>query len=327
MQTRAVRAHDAGGPDVLKLDTIELQPPGSGEVLIRHTAIGVNLIDIYHRSAVGGQYAIPRPLTLGVEAAGVVEAVGFGVEGLSLGDRVGYFNFPGAYAERRTIPAWRLVPIPDNVDDKLAAAVLLKGATAYYLLHKVWQMRPEAAIVVHAAAGGVGQILCRWANASGVTVIGTVSSAAKTDIAAKAGCKHVLNYRSGSFAEDVRKLTDGNGVDVVYDSIGQDTFEESLDCLRPLGVMVSFGQASGPIPPFDVSTLAEKGSIFLAKPTLATFTKTRQGILDMAEGVFAAIRSGAITVEIGLTAPLDKVAEIHRRIENRETTGSTILIP
>lgn len=327
MQTKAVRVHEAGGPEILKFDTIELQPPVSGEVLIRHTAVGVNLIDIYHRSATEGQYVVPRPSTLGVEAAGVIEAVGPDVEGLSVGDRVGYFNFPGAYAERRIIPAWRLVTIPDSVDDKLVAASLLKGATAYYLLHRVWQMRQKATIVVHAAAGGVGQILCRWANASGITVIGTVSSAAKMDIAAKAGCKHVLNYRNANFPEDVRKLTDGKGVDVVYDSIGRDTFEQSLDCLRPLGLMVSFGQASGPIAPFDISLLAKKGSIFLAKPTLATFTKTRQDILDIAEGVFAAIRSGAITVEIGLTAPLERVAEIHTRIENRETTGSTILLP
>jgi len=327
MKTKAVRVHSAGGPEVLSFDNVELDPPGPGQVLIRHTAIGVNLIDTYHRSATEGQYLLPRPATLGVEAAAVVEAIGSEVKMFSVGDRVGYFNFPGAYAEKRVIDAWRLIPVPEDIDDKLAAASFLKGATAFYLLHRIWKMKPGSTILVHAAAGGVGQILCRWASHAGVTVIGTAGSDTKAEAAKNAGCLHVINYRQEDFAERVHQLTGGNGVDVVFDSVGRDTFYKSLDCLKPLGLLINFGQASGTVEPFDVSLLASKGSVFLAKPTLATFTTNHDDIVKLAEGVFEAIREGIITPDIGLTETLENVASVHMKLERRETTGASIIIP
>ncbi len=327
MRTKAIRVHRAGGPEVLELESVDLPVPGDGEVLLRHTAIGVNLIDTYHRSAEAGQYAIPKPATLGVEAAAVVEALGPGVEGLKPGDRVAYWMLPGAYAERRIAPAWRLVPIPDEIEDQAAAAVTLKGATAYYLLHHVWPAKPGATVLVHAAAGGVGQLLCQWAARLGVTVIGTAGSAEKAEAARRAGCGHVILYRERDFAEEVRRITGSKGVDAVFDSVGRDTFAGSLDCLRRLGLLVNFGQSSGPVPPVDISVLAAKGSVFLAKPTLATFTRTREDLLELAGGVFQALREKAITVDIGLTAPLSEAAEVHRRLESRQTAGSTILVP
>ena len=327
MKTKAVRVHCAGGPEVLSFETVELLQPGSDQVLIRHIAIGVNLIDTYHRAATQGQYKLPLPATLGVEAAAVVEAVGSGVKTVAVGDRVGYFNYPGAYAEKRLIDAWRLIPIPDDIDDKQAAVSLLKGATAYYLLHRIWKMTPGATILVHAAAGGVGQILSRWASRKGVTVIGTAGSDAKTKVAKDAGCSHVINYSKEDFAEKVHELTKGNGVDVVFDSVGRDTFHKSLDCLKPLGMMVNFGQSSGAVEPFDVSILASKGSVFLAKPTLATFTKNHDDLVALADGVFNAIREGIINADIGLIESLENVASVHAKLESRAITGASILIP
>ncbi|HAT1618783.1 TPA: quinone oxidoreductase [Raoultella planticola] len=327
MKTKAVRVHCAGGPEVLSFETVELLQPGSGQVLIRHTAIGVNLIDTYHRAATQGQYKLPLPATPGVEAVAVVEAVGSGVETVAVGDRVGYFNYPGAYAEKRLIDAWRLIPIPDDIDDKQAAVSLLKGATAFYLLHRIWKMTPGATILVHAAAGGVGQILCRWASRRGVTVIGTAGSDAKTEVAKEAGCSHVINYSKEDFAEKVHELTKGHGVDVVFDSVGRDTFYQSLDCLKPLGMMVNFGQSSGAVEPFDVSILASKGSVFLAKPTLATFTKNHDDLVALADGVFNAIREGIINADIGLIESLENVASVHAKLESRTLTGASILIP
>ncbi|WP_127091958.1 quinone oxidoreductase family protein [Aquabacter cavernae] len=327
MKSKVVRVHAAGGPDVLTIETVDVPAPGPGEVLVRHTAIGVNLVDIYHRSSTAGQYAIPRPATLGVEAAGVVEAVGPDVEGLKPGQRVAYWNFLGAYAERRLVPAWRLVPIPDAVDDRQAAASLVKGATAFYLLTRIWPAQVGASIVVHAAAGGVGQLLCQWASRLGVRVIGVVGSDEKKEVARAAGCDLVVNYRAENFAEAARGFTGGAGVDAVFDSVGRDTFDTSLDCLKPLGLMVNFGQASGPVPPLDLGVLAAKGSLFLAKPTLATFTRTPADIAALTEGVFDAIARGLITPAIGLTASLDDVRSVHESMEARRTTGAIVLVP
>jgi NADPH2:quinone reductase len=327
MKTRAIRVHTAGGPEILKTEEVDLKAPGEGEALVRHTAIGVNLIDVYHRSATGGQYALPRPATLGVEAAGVVETVGAGVDNLKVGDRVAYWMLPGAYSDRRVAPAWRLVKIPDGISDQAAAAVMLKGSTAFYLLHDIWKAKKGDIILVHTAAGAVGRLMSQWARHLGATVIGTVGSAEKARAATDAGCEHVIVLRDQDFEVEVRKLTGGRGVDVVYDSIGADTFEKSLGCLRPLGMLVSVGQASGPVPPLDISKLAQKGSVFLAKPTLATFTTNREGVVRLAEGVFKALQQGAITAEVGLTAPLGQVADVHRALEGRKTTGSIVLVP
>jgi len=327
LKAKAIRVHEAGGPEILRIEEVSLKPPGEGEVVVRHTAIGVNLIDVYHRSATSGQYALPRPATLGVEASGVVEEVGTGVDTVKAGDRVAYWMLPGAYADRRIAPAWRLVNIPDSVSDQTAAAVMLKGSTAFYLLHDVWKTKPGDTILVHTAAGGVGRLMSQWAKHLGATVIGTVGSAEKVKVAASAGCSHVIMLRDQDFEAEVRKITDGRGVDVVFDSIGADTFEKSLSVLRPLGLMVSVGQASGPVPPLDISKLAQKGSVFLAKPTLATFTAKREGIVRLAQGVFDALSTGAITAEIGLTAPLDQAADVHRALEARKTTGSIVLLP
>ena len=327
MKAKAIRVHEAGGPEVLRLEDVNLPEPGEGEALIRHTAIGVNLIDVYHRTATGGQYLLPRPAIIGVEAAGVIEAVGKNVDGVRVGDRVAYWMLPGAYAERRIAPAWRLVKIPDGITDQQAAAVVLKGATAFYLLHDVWRTKRGDTIAVHAAAGGVGQLLTQWAKHIGATVIGTTSTAAKVGVARAAGCDHVIVTREQDFQAEVKKITDGRGVDVVFDSIGADTFDKSLGSLRPLGLMVSVGAASGPVPPVDISKLAANGSVFLAKPTLATFVKTRESIVRLTEGVFEALKQGAIKAEIGLTTPLKEVADVHRALEDRKTTGSTILVP
>ncbi|MGM5022171.1 quinone oxidoreductase family protein [Tardiphaga sp. 367_B4_N1_1] len=327
MKTKAVRVHEAGGPEVLRLEEVDLPSPGEGEVLLRHTAIGANLIDIYHRTATTGQYAIARPATLGVEAAGVIEEVGPGVKDAKPGDRVAYWMLPGAYAEKRIAPAWRLVKIPDDVTDEATAAVLLKGATACYLLHDIWKTKKGDKILVHAAAGGVGRLLCQWATHLGATVIGSVGSAGKVEAAKSAGCAHVIVLGEQDFSTEVKKITGDVGVDVVFDSVGKDTFESSLNTLRPLGMMVNLGQASGPVPPFDVSKLAQKGSIFLAKPTLATFSRNREVVVALANKLFKGLQEGAITPDIGLTLPLDRVADMHKAIEARKTTGSSILVP
>jgi NADPH2:quinone reductase len=308
-------------------EEVSLPPPGPGEALIRHTAIGVNLIDIYHRSAVSGQYAIPRPAVLGVEGAGIVEVVGPDVTGIAPGDRVAYWMLLGAYAEKRIVPAHRLVKLPDTVSDEVAAAAMVKGTTAQYLLHRVYPVKAGDTLLVHAAAGGVGQLLCQWAKALGATVIGTVGSPEKLAIARGSGCDHVILYRDEDFVARVKEITGGQGVDVVYDSVGQDTFMSSLDCLRPFGMMVNFGQASGPVPPLDVSVLAQKGSLFLAKPTLATVTRTREDIEALANGLFEALASGLIRVDIARRAPLTDAALVHRDLEARRTTGSIVLIP
>ncbi|UKJ76785.1 quinone oxidoreductase family protein [Azospirillum brasilense] len=323
----AIRVHQPGGPEALAWEEVAVPPPGPGEALVRHTAIGVNLIDTYHRSALSGQYAIPRPAVLGVEGAGVVEAVGPGVTDVAPGDRVAYWMLLGAYAEQRIVPTHRLVKLPDTVPDEVAAAAMVKGTTAQYLLHRVHPVKAGETLLVHAAAGGVGQMLCQWAHALGATVIGTVGSPEKAAVARGAGCDHVILYREEDFVARVRDITGGRGVDVVYDSVGQDTFMASLDCLKPFGLMVSFGQASGPVPPLDISVLAQKGSIFLAKPTLATVTRSRDDIETLAGGLFEALASGRVQVGIAHRTPLTEAASVHRDLEARRTTGSIVLIP
>ncbi len=314
-----------GGPEVLNLETIELPEPGPGEARIRHTAIGLNLIDTYHRT---GLYPVELPGGLGSEAAGVVEAVGEGVEGVRPGDRVVYTGRPAdAYSERRNFPAGRLVPIPDGIDDDTAAAVFLKGLTAWYLLRRSYRVQPGDPVLLYAAAGGVGSIASQWARHLGATVIGIVSTEEKAERARSQGCHHVLLAGSGNIPEAVRELTGGEGVAAVYDSVGRDTFTDSLDSLRPHGVMVSFGNASGPVEPVAPAELAKRHSLYLTRPILFDFIDTRERLLEGAAELFEVMASGAVTVRIGQRYPLADAAQAHRDIEARKTTGSTVLVP
>jgi NADPH2:quinone reductase len=323
--THAVRIHRIGGPDVLSYDEVPLDPAGPGQVRIRQTAIGLNYIDTYHRS---GIYPLPAlPAILGREGAGVVEALGPGVEGLAVGDRVGYPMAAGAYAVERNIAVDAVVRLPDGVSDRLAAAILLKGLTAHYLLRRTHRVRDGETILIHAAAGGVGLIACQWAKRLGATVIGTVGSAEKAELARANGCDHPILYREEDFVARVREITRGAGVPVVYDSVGRDTFLRSLDCLAPLGTMVSFGQSSGAIDPLDIGILATKGSLFLTRPTLLTYIARRDDLLSSAAELFDAVLSGAVRVEVRQTYPLADAARAHRDLEARRTTGSTLLLP
>ena len=322
---KAVKITRKGGPEVLDIVDVDLDAPGAGQALIRHSAAGVNMIDIYHRQYEDGQYGIPVPAILGVEAAGVVEAVGEGVTNVSVGDRVAYMNVLGAYAEKRLIDAEKLVKLPDNVPDDVAAAVMVKGSTAQYLLHSTYAVKSGDTILVHAAAGGVGLILCQWASKIGATVIGTVGTAEKAALAKANGADHTILYRDEDFVACVKEITQGRGVDVVYDSVGQDTFMKSLDCVRPLGMAVNFGQASGPVPPLDISLLAKKGSIFLAKPTLATYTADPAHMREMVEGLLKAIGDGTVKIEVSRAEPMENVASLHRDISDRKTVGSVVL--
>jgi NADPH2:quinone reductase len=322
---RVVRIHETGGPDVLTLDEHEVGDPGPGQVRLRQTAIGLNFIDAYHRS---GLYPLPElPAVLGREAAGVVDAVGHGVPGLRPGDRVAYALEAGAYAECRLIDADRVVPLPGEIGDRQAAGMMLKGLTAHYLVRRTFRVGPEHTILLHAAAGGVGLIACQWARHLGATVIGTVGSPEKAALARAHGCHHTILYREEDFVARVRQLTGGRGVPVVYDSVGRDTFDRSLDCLAPLGLMVSFGQASGPIPPFSIGTLAARGSLFLTRPTLATYIAKREDLLAAARELFDVVRTGAVRIEVRQTYPLSEVARAHREMESRATTGSSVLLP
>lgn len=323
---KAIQAQTAGGTDVLERVTMNLDAPASGQAQIRHTAIGVNLIDVYHRTSTQGQYNIPRPAILGVEAAGVVEALGDGVSHVAIGERVCYWMTLGAYAEKRNIDANRLIRIPDGVSDEVAAGGMVKGSTASYLLNQVYRVSPGDYILVHAAAGGVGQLLCQWARHLGATVIGTVGSEEKMATAKAAGCEHVVLHSDPDFAATVKEWSKG-GVHAVFDSIGKTTFEQSIASLRPLGMMVCFGQASGPVPPLDISVLAEHGSIFLAKPTLATFTRTREHLEALSTSVFNAMKDGIITLNITQKLPLEDAAKAHQLMESRATTGAMVLIP
>jgi NADPH2:quinone reductase len=321
--TRAIRFSRTGGPEVLELEEISLPEPKAGEALVRHQAIGVNFIDTYHRS---GLYPIPLPSGLGSEAAGIVEQVGPGVTSVRVGERVAYAGAgaPAAYADARIIAADRLVPLPDDITDEVAAAALLKGMTAEFLIHRTFPVQPGQTVLFHAAAGGVGLIACQWLKALGARVIGTVGSEAKVDIARRHGCDEVLVTDSGKFAERVRELTAGRGVPVVFDSVGKATFLESLDCIEPRGMLVSFGNASGKPEPLDILLLSQKGSLYVTRPTLLSYVATREALLSSASPLFQAIRDG-LKVEIGQRFPLAQAGDAHRALESRGTVGSTLL--
>ncbi len=324
--SKAIRLYETGGPEVMRWEEVEIGKPGPGEVHLRQTAVGLNFIDIYHRT---GLYPLGElPATPGMEAAGVVVATGEGVEDVSQGDRVAYAGLPpGAYAEERLIPAHRLVRLPDAISDQQAAGMMLQGMTAQYLLRSTFRIKKGDAILFHAAAGGVGLIACQWARHLGATVIGTVGSPEKAALAKAHGCDYPLLYREEDWVSRVKEITDGKGVSVVYDSVGRDTFMKSLDCLRPLGLLVSFGQASGPVAAFDPGLLAAKGSLFLTRPTLMTYTAERDDLLTSAAELFEVVQSGAVKIEVNQTYPLCEVAQAHKDLEARKTKGSTVLVP
>src|SRR5579883_1913261 len=322
---RAIRFYEHGGPEVLRIEESDPGKPEAGEAQVRHTAIGLNYIDVYDRT---GLYAGELPSGLGREAAGVITALGRKVRGFKVGDRVAYVHSkPGTYCDFRNVPADRLVKVPRGISDEEAAALMLKGLTAQYLLRRTYRVARGDAILVHAAAGGVGLLLCQWAKALGAKVIGVVGSDAKSELARRNGCKHVLILGREPLAEQVRKLTKGEGVAVVYDSVGKDTFFESLDCLRPLGMMVTYGNASGPVPPLSPLELSKRGSLFLTRPTLYHYIATRPALDAAARELFAAVKSRAVRVRIGQRYPLTEAAQAHRDLEGRRTTGATVLIP
>lgn len=323
--TRVVLVTRLGGPEVLELAELEVGAPGAGEVRLRQTAIGLNFIDIYYRT---GLYPGPDPpFVPGVEAAGVVEELGQGVTEVAVGDRVGYAGPLGAYAAERLITAERLVPLPDGVTDEEAAALMLKGLTARYLLRRTYRVVEGDVILIHAAAGGVGLILCQWARHLGAVVIGTVGSEEKAELARQHGCQYPLLYRTQDWVARVRELSGGRGVPVVYDSVGAATFEGSLDCLAPLGTMVSFGNASGPPPAIEVLELARRGSLVLTRPTLWNYVETRADLLEAADELLEAQQAGALRARIGARAPLEEAAQAQRALEGRRTSGATVLVP
>lgn len=323
--THAIRIHQAGGPEVLCWEAVTVAAPAVGEATVRQYAVGLNFIDVYHRT---GLYPLPLPSGLGLEAAGIVEAIGPGVSEVKVGDRVAYAGGPiGAYAEVRNMPAHRLLKLPESISFNTAAAMMLQGLTAAYLLRKTYRVQPGDAVLIHAAAGGVGLIACQWAKALGATVIGTVGSAAKGELAKAHGCDHVINYRTENFTQRVRDITGGEGVPVVYDGVGKDTFIGSLDCLRPLGLMVSYGNASGPVPPLDLGLLSQKGSLFITRPTIMSYTAKRADLEALGAELFEMVGSGQVKIEINQTYPLAEAVQAHRDLEARLTTGSTILLP
>ena len=319
----AIRFHEHGGPEVLRIEELEPGRPGPGEAQVRHAAIGLNYLDVFDRT---GLYPGELPSGLGREAAGVITALGRGVHGFRVGDRVAYvYSRPGAYCDVRNVPAERLVKVPRGISDEQAAALMLKGLTAHYLLRRTYRVARGDEILVHAAAGGVGLLLCQWAKALGAKVIGVVGSDAKAELARRHGCRHVLILGRDELVAEVRKLTKGRGVAVVYDSVGKDTFMESLDCLRPLGMMVTYGNASGPPPAVSPLELSKRGSLFLTRPTLFNYIATRQALDAAARELFAAVKSRAVRVRIGQHYPLTEAAQAHRDLEARRTTGSTVL--
>ncbi|MBC8338074.1 MAG: quinone oxidoreductase [Rhodospirillales bacterium] len=325
MKTKVMQIHQHGGPEVLSWDDVELSDPGPGEALIRHTAIGFNFVDTYHRSGQLG-HKVTFPLILGSQGAGVVEATGDGVENLKVGDRVTYANLLGSYTEARIIPANRMVITPDDISDELAAAAFLRSLTARYLLKRLYPVQPGETILVHAAAGGTGLILCQWAKALGAVVIGTVSNDAKAEIARGAGCAHPIVYTRENFVDEVMEITNGKGVPVVYDSVGRDTFMGSLDCLQPMGLGINFGTASGQVEPFPMQHLHKK-SLIVTRPTLATYIAKREDLDTASEEVFRVLRDGTVKVGITREFALKDAADAHRAIESRETTGAMILVP
>jgi len=319
---QAIRFAKTGGPEVLEWQAVEVGKPGPGQVRLKHSAVGLNYIDTYQRS---GLYPMPLPSGLGSEAAGVIEEVGSGVSGLKAGDRVAYAGGPlGAYSEARVMPADRLVPVPAGITDSQAAAMMLKGMTAWYLIRRTHAVKKGETILIHAAAGGVGLIVCQWAKHLGATVIGTVGDDEKAALAKKHGCDHPINYRGEDFVARVNEITGGNKCPVVYDSVGKDTFYKSLDCIAPLGLMASFGQSSGAIGAVDIGILAGKGSLFLTRPTLNTYTATRKDLLAAAKELFEVVSSGAVKIQVNQTYPLRNAAQAHRDLQDRKTTGSTV---
>jgi NADPH2:quinone reductase len=322
---QAIRFHRTGGPEVLTLESVDVGKPGRGEIRMRNTAIGVNFIDTYQRS---GLYPMQLPSGLGTEAAGVVEEVGEGVDWLKPGDRVATCTSPvGAYSTERNLPADKLVKLPDGIEDRTAAAMMLKGLTVQYLFRQTYPLKAGQTILFHAAAGGVGLIACQWARALGVTMIGTAGSDEKAALARQYGCAHTIVYTRENFVERVKEITHGKGVPVVYDSIGKDTFPASLDCLSPRGFFVSFGSASGPIPPFNIMMLSQKGSLYATRPTLFTHAANRESLNAMASELFGLVKEGKIKPDARQTFPLAQAAEAHRTLESRKTTGATLLIP
>ena len=322
---KAIRFHKTGGPEVLQLDDIEVGEPGKGQARVKNTAIGLNFIDTYHRS---GLYPLPLPSGIGLEAAGVVEAVGKGVTNVKPGERVGYAGGPpGAYSESRLIPADRLVKVPDGISDNEVAAMMLKGLTVWYLIHRVYRVKKGETVLFHAAAGGVGLIACQWLKALGVTVIGTVGSDDKARIAKAHGCDHAIVYTRENFVDRVKEITGGRKVPVVYDSVGKDTFMGSLDCLQPRGLLCVFGNGSGPVPAFDLNLLAAKGSLYVTRPSLMVYTARRRDLEAGAKELFDIVKSGKVKIEINQTYKLQDAAQAHRDLEARKTTGSTILLP
>ena len=322
--TKAIRIHANGGPEVMRWEDVPTPEPGRGEALVRHEAVGLNYIDVYFRT---GLYKAPLPATIGMEGSGVIGALGEGVDDLAVGDRVAYAGGPiGAYATQRVIAADRLVKLPDAIDFQTGAAMMLQGLTAQYLLRRTFAVQPGQHIVVHAAAGGVGLILCQWARHIGAHVIGVVSTEAKADLARAHGAEHVV-IGHATLPAEVKRITGGAMVPVVYDSVGKDTYMTSLDCLAPLGLMVTFGNASGPVPPVDLGVLTAKGSLFITRPTLATYTAKRADLVALANDLFSVVTSGAVAIRVNQTFKLSDAAAAHTALEARQTTGSTVLLP
>lgn len=321
----AIRIHETGGPDVLKYEQVEIGQPAAGEAHIRHEAVGLNFIDVYFRT--GLYKAAQLPFIPGQEGAGTVLAVGDGVTNVKVGDRVAYTGAMGSYADERLIAADRLVRVPDNMDIRLAASMMLKGMTAYYLVNLTYKVKKGDTILIHAAAGGVGQIAGQWAKHLGATVIGTAGSQEKIDLALSLGYDHMINYREDNFVEKVKEITGGKGLPVVYDSVGKDTFPASLEVLQPRGLFVSYGNSSGPVPPFELALLSQRGSLFATRPTLGHYVASREELEQAANALFDVVQSGAVKINVSQTYDLRDAAQAHRDLEARKTTGTTVLIP
>lgn len=324
--TKAVRIHETGGPEKLIYEDVDVGSPGEGQVRLRQTAIGLNYIDVYHRT---GLYPLPidLPATIGTEAAGVVEEIGDGVDGLKPGDRVAYAPAIGSYAEERLIPAHRLIKLPDSIDDKTAAAMMLQGMTVSYLIRRTFPVQKGQTILLYAAAGGVGLIFSQWAKHLGVNVIGVVGSDDKAKLAKENGCAHTINYSNENVPERVAEITGGKKVPVVYDSVGKDTFMDSLDCLAPLGMLVCFGNSSGPLPPIDAGLLSAKGSLYFTRPGLLHHVAAREDLVDLAQSLFDVVEGGQVKIHLNQEYPLKDIQQVHKDLEARKTTGSTVLIP
>lgn len=322
--THAILIHETGGPEVMKWEEVDVGEPGEGQVKLRQSAVGLNYIDVYFRTGAYPQENMP--FTLGMEGAGEVVAVGDGVSHVKPGDRVAYAGAIGSYAEERIAPADRMVKLPDGIDDRTGAAMMLQGMTAGYLLRRTFKVGPDSTILYHAAAGGVGLIVCQWAKHLGATMIGTVGSDEKAELAKAHGCTHTINYRTEDFVERVKEITDGEGCDVVYDSVGKDTFPGSLDCVKKYGLWATFGQSSGPLPDLNMALLAQKGSLYATRPTLFTHIAARADLEEISGALFEVVKSGAVKIQVNQTYPLSDAGQAHRDLEARKTTGSTVLL-